>query len=55
MLLESIPELFCDSKITELVHIPVIQAAVEALRGERRAGKIFTYKQYNIYIYFHNI
>uniref|UniRef100_H2ZC32 SEC24 homolog C, COPII coat complex component n=1 Tax=Ciona savignyi TaxID=51511 RepID=H2ZC32_CIOSA len=42
-LLEQIPEMFRDTRETELVFAPVIQAAVEALKSADCAGKLFMF------------
>ena len=42
-LLEQIPDLFRDCRETELLYLPVIQAAVQALTGSNRAGKLMMF------------
>lgn len=42
-LLERIPEMFRDTRETELVFAPVIQAAVQSLKSCERAGKLFMF------------
>jgi len=42
-LLEQIPELFRDCRETELLYLPVVQAAVQALTGSNRAGKLMMF------------
>nr|CAB3265936.1 protein transport protein Sec24C [Phallusia mammillata] len=42
-LLDQIPDMFRDTRETELVFAPVIQAAVQALKSARCAGKLFMF------------
>lgn len=42
-LLAQIPEMFRDTRETELIFAPVIQAAVQALKSSGRAGKLFAF------------
>lgn len=42
-LLDQIPEMFADTRETETVFAPVIQAGMEALKAAECAGKLFLF------------
>ncbi|XP_032825044.1 protein transport protein Sec24C isoform X1 [Petromyzon marinus] len=42
-LLEQIPEMFADTRETETVFVPVIQAGMESLKAAECAGKLFVF------------
>ncbi|XP_003939847.1 protein transport protein Sec24C isoform X2 [Saimiri boliviensis] len=42
-LLDQIPEMFADTRETETVFVPVIQAGIEALKAAECAGKLFLF------------